>query len=172
MCLNTRTNRRRHANPKQIVSSTLTSYHFIAATPLDITTQYTLHTGRQPPLPDWILSGPIVGYYNGTANVMALHHRFRSLGINITGYWLQDWSGLRVSGKAFGRRAYYTVVALSGKDVPRMESNTNHTHQNPPSQVTPFGTRLWWNWELDDVLYPDFPGMVANLSLDGTRVKQ
>ena len=125
----------------QLYTTEVQAFIFSGETPLDIVEEYTLHSGRMTPLPDWILSGawrrlslrpevarlkgrcvgvstpprcdlrsalslsratwlrltgPIVGYYNGTDSVLALHSKFKALGINITGYWLQDWTGLRV----------------------------------------------------------------------------
>ncbi|EGD71989.1 hypothetical protein PTSG_00005 [Salpingoeca rosetta] len=65
-------------------------------TPLALVSEFTFFTGRMRPLPDWILQGPIIGFYGGTDAVRALHSNITSLGImNVTGYWLQDWTGLR-----------------------------------------------------------------------------
>ena len=35
---------------------------------------------------------------------------------------------------------------------------------------TPFGTRMWWNWEVDADLYPDWPELVSELADQGVRV--
>lgn len=35
---------------------------------------------------------------------------------------------------------------------------------------TPFGTRLWWNWESDPDYYPDWSGLVTDLYSKGIRV--
>ncbi len=37
-------------------------------------------------------------------------------------------------------------------------------------RVTPFGTRMWWNWEVDADLYPDWPDLVSELKEEGVRV--
>jgi hypothetical protein len=37
-------------------------------------------------------------------------------------------------------------------------------------RVDAFGKRLWWNWELDEVQYPDWAGLAQNLSHTGTRL--
>ena len=42
--------------------------------------EYTLHSGRQPPLPDWVMSGPIIGYYGGSKRVLELHSLAKDLG--------------------------------------------------------------------------------------------
>ena len=33
-----------------------------------------------------------------------------------------------------------------------------------------FGTRLWWNWQLDAAQYPGWNGLVAELNASGTKV--
>jgi sulfoquinovosidase len=38
------------------------------------------------------------------------------------------------------------------------------------ARVTPFGTRMWWNWEVDADLYPDWPELVSELANEGVRV--
>ena len=37
-------------------------------------------------------------------------------------------------------------------------------------QDTPFGERLWWNWERDDVLYHDWDAFIHTLAETNTRV--
>jgi alpha-glucosidase (family GH31 glycosyl hydrolase) len=37
------------------------------------------------------------------------------------------------------------------------------------TRETPFGTRMWWNWDIDRTVYPDFEDMVAELNTLGVR---
>ncbi len=37
-------------------------------------------------------------------------------------------------------------------------------------RITPFGTRLWWNWQLDHNLYPDWPHLVTDLKQKNIQV--
>ena len=37
------------------------------------------------------------------------------------------------------------------------------------TRQTPFGTRMWWNWDIDRTVYPDFEDMVAELNGLGVR---
>jgi hypothetical protein len=127
------------------------------------------------------LIGPIVGYYNGTESVLALHQKFKQLGINITGYWLQDWTGLRVC-YTFARLLQHNARSdLESRLSPPLPLLFvfHHLIPFPPLftvpttvQKTVTGTRLWWNWEVDDKLYHGWDEMVAQLAEDGTRVSQ
>eukprot|EP00049_Salpingoeca_infusionum_P001948 m.52305 g.52305 ORF g.52305 m.52305 type:complete len:756 (-) comp11293_c0_seq4:148-2415(-) len=96
-------------NPKEITVSvlapTITAFAVNGTTPAEHVQRYTLFAGRMQPLPDWILSGPIVGYYGGTNAVLAMQKRLLAAGINATGFWLQDWTGLR--NTTFGERLWW-----------------------------------------------------------------
>ena len=37
------------------------------------------------------------------------------------------------------------------------------------TRQTPFGTRMWWNWDIDRTVYPDFEEMVTTLNDFGVR---
>ena len=37
------------------------------------------------------------------------------------------------------------------------------------TRQTPFGTRMWWNWDIDRTVYPDFEDMVSELNGLGVR---
>ncbi|QUD88711.1 alpha-glucosidase [Phenylobacterium montanum] len=60
--------------------------------------------GRQPPLPDWVLQGAIVGLKDGERSFERLE-AFRAAGAAISGIWCEDWVGLRIT--TFGRRLYW-----------------------------------------------------------------
>merc|ERR1719331_2545218 len=37
-------------------------------------------------------------------------------------------------------------------------------------RITPFGSRLWWNWEIDTTFYRGWDNFVSELSHDGVRM--
>jgi alpha-glucosidase len=62
--------------------------------------------GRMEAVPDWVSeNGIVVGWEGGTNSVRTLHHQLLSNNISVAGYWLQDWSGLRVD--PFGKRLWW-----------------------------------------------------------------
>ncbi len=44
-----------------------------------------------------LFSGPILGYEGGTDAVLKLHDKLISMNISVSAFWLQDWTGDRVS---------------------------------------------------------------------------
>ncbi len=72
------------------------------------------------------------------------------------------------------------VGAVGGPDRIRALSATLRAHGVPVTAFflqdwvgerrTPFGTRLWWTWTPDPGTYPDWPGFVRELRLQGLRV--
>jgi len=38
------------------------------------------------------------------------------------------------------------------------------------TRITAFGTRMWWNWQIDRTVYPDFEEMVGALNEEGIKV--
>jgi len=60
--------------------------------------------GRQPPLPEWIYNGAIVGLKDG-ANSFARLATMRAAGVKVSGLWCEDWVGIRPT--AFGARLFW-----------------------------------------------------------------
>jgi len=60
--------------------------------------------GRQPPLPDWVLNGAIVGLKQGAESFDRLQAYVAS-GAAISGLWCEDWVGLRIT--SFGKRLFW-----------------------------------------------------------------
>lgn len=60
--------------------------------------------GRQPVLPDWILSGAVIGLKDGE-NSFARLKRYQEAGTAIAALWCEDWVGVRQT--SFGRRLYW-----------------------------------------------------------------
>ena len=64
-------------------------------TPAQLIEQFTEYSGRMRPLPEWIISGAVVGLQGGTDRVRRISDELESLGTPIAALWLQDWVGQR-----------------------------------------------------------------------------
>jgi sulfoquinovosidase len=64
--------------------------------------------GRQPPLPEWIYNGAIVGFKDG-ANSFTRLERMREAGVRVSGLWCEDWVGIRQT--TFGARLFWNWKA-------------------------------------------------------------
>jgi len=60
--------------------------------------------GHQPPLPDWVMQGAIVGLKEGAESLERLK-LYQDAGAAISGLWCEDWVGIRQT--SFGRRLYW-----------------------------------------------------------------
>lgn len=60
--------------------------------------------GRQPPLPEWIYGGAIIGLKDG-ANSFDRLEKFIAAGTKVSGLWCEDWVGLRHT--SFGARLFW-----------------------------------------------------------------
>ncbi|WP_369026908.1 alpha-glucosidase [Qipengyuania sp. RANM35] len=60
--------------------------------------------GRQPALPDWAISGAIVGLKSGASSFDRLE-KFIDAGSAVSGLWCEDWAGIRQT--SFGRRLFW-----------------------------------------------------------------
>ena len=58
--------------------------------------------GRQPPLPDWVYGGVILGIQGGTEIMESKINRCLDCGTKVAGAWIQDWEGRRVT--SFGKQ--------------------------------------------------------------------
>ncbi|WP_279483377.1 alpha-glucosidase [Aureimonas sp. SK2] len=71
---------------------------------LGLVEQLSAHFGRQPPLPDWVMGGAIVGLKDG-ANSFTRLEAIRAAGVEVSGLWCEDWVGLRHT--SFGARLFW-----------------------------------------------------------------
>lgn len=76
----------------------------VAASLPDLVSALSQRFGRPAPLPDWALSGAIVGLKQGAHSFTRLDH-IRSAGTAIAGLWCEDWVGVRET--SFGRRLFW-----------------------------------------------------------------
>ncbi|MBM6580717.1 alpha-glucosidase [Microvirga sp. BT689] len=60
--------------------------------------------GRQPPLPDWVYGGAIIGLKDGANSFERLEHIIAA-GTKVSGLWCEDWVGLRHT--SFGARLFW-----------------------------------------------------------------
>src|SRR6478735_1390518 len=60
--------------------------------------------GRQPPLPDWLYGGAIIGLKDGSRSFDRLETILQA-GVNVSGLWCEDWVGLRQT--SFGARLFW-----------------------------------------------------------------
>jgi alpha-glucosidase (family GH31 glycosyl hydrolase) len=73
--------------------------------PAHLIEQYTEYSGRMRPLPDWILSGAVVGLQGGTNKVIQISNILDSLDAPVAAFWLQDWVGQRKT--SFGTQLWW-----------------------------------------------------------------
>src|ERR671916_3267441 len=74
-------------------------------TPTKLIKQYTEYSGRMRPLPEWILSGAVVGVQGGTDKVLEVYDELEALSTPIAALWLQDWVGQRET--SFGTQLWW-----------------------------------------------------------------
>jgi len=60
--------------------------------------------GRQPPLPEWVYGGAIIGLKDGAKSLERLE-TIVSAGTKVSGLWCEDWVGLRHT--SFGARLFW-----------------------------------------------------------------
>ena len=69
-----------------------------------LVTELSSYFGRQPPLPEWVRSGAIIGLKDGERSFERLE-RFAAAGAAISGLWCEDWVGVRET--SFGTRLFW-----------------------------------------------------------------
>lgn len=77
---------------------------FAADDPAQLVGKLSERFGRQPPLPDWAISGAILGLKDGERSFDRMES-FLSAGASISGLWCEDWAGIRET--SFGRRLFW-----------------------------------------------------------------
>ena len=67
--------------------------------------EYTSWAGRMRPLPEWILSGAVVGLQGETSQVREVYDQLQNWARRFPRYWLQDWVGQRKT--SFGKQLWW-----------------------------------------------------------------
>jgi alpha-glucosidase len=63
--------------------------------------------GRQPPLPEWLMNGAVIGLKSGASGFDRLD-RIIAAGAAVSAIWCEDWAGIRTT--SFGTRLFWDWV--------------------------------------------------------------
>ncbi|CAK9184055.1 unnamed protein product [Ilex paraguariensis] len=63
--------------------------------PSELIEHFTETIGRPPELPEWIISGAVVGMQGGTNAVRQVWDELQTYNVPVSAFWLQDWVGQR-----------------------------------------------------------------------------
>ena len=76
--------------------------------------------------------------------------------------WIHRGAVVGMMGGSDRVRATYATLKKAGANISAfwLQDWVGTRH-------TPFGTRLWWNWELDETRYPDWHALTDELARDG-----
>uniref|UniRef100_A0A1D1Y4N6 Alpha-glucosidase yihQ n=1 Tax=Anthurium amnicola TaxID=1678845 RepID=A0A1D1Y4N6_9ARAE len=79
----------------QIYGSSVQGRILHGNSPVEIIERFTETIGRPPTLPNWIISGAIVGMQGGTDAVRRVWDQLQAHDVPVSAFWLQDWVGQR-----------------------------------------------------------------------------
>ena len=86
-------------------SPTISAEIYVAGTPEAVIA--ARETGKtRPALADWVQRGAVLGLQGGTDKVRTVVREMQAAGTEISGVWLQDWTGKRTT--SFGDRLWWT----------------------------------------------------------------
>ena len=74
----------------------------------DLVSALSLRFGRQPPLPEWLYQGAIIGLKDGENSFTRLE-AILAAGVRVSGLWCEDWEGVRQT--SFGTRLFWDWTA-------------------------------------------------------------
>lgn len=89
----------------EVFSGRMTGQIVAGDTPTDLIRSYTEFSGRMRPLPDWMLSGAVIGVQGGTDRVLEVSRELEALDTPVAAYWIQDWVGRRRT--SFGSQLWW-----------------------------------------------------------------
>ncbi|MDE2199176.1 MAG: alpha-glucosidase [Rhodospirillales bacterium] len=69
-----------------------------------LVSRLSLRFGRQPPLPEWLYNGAIIGLKSGAASFTRLD-AYLDAGARVSALWCEDWAGVRET--SFGTRLFW-----------------------------------------------------------------
>lgn len=98
----------------------------------------TREIGTPPALPDWIYDGVIVGLQGGTQIVIPKVRKALDKGLKITGMWIQDWEGKRIT--TFGKQLMWNWVYDKNMypDLPRIIDELRNEGIRTLGYINPF----------------------------------
>ncbi|XP_068664157.1 uncharacterized protein [Aristolochia californica] len=79
----------------QLYDSTARGRILQGESPVELIEHFTETIGRLPELPNWIISGAVVGMQGGTSAVKHVWDQLKEYDVPISAFWLQDWVGKR-----------------------------------------------------------------------------
>ncbi len=81
--------------------------------------------GRQPPVPDWVYDGLIMGIQGGNEIVETKINKAIDAGIKVIAAWCQDWQGIRMT--SFGQQLFWNweYEKKSYPDLPEFIKSLN-----------------------------------------------
>ncbi|XP_039009645.1 sulfoquinovosidase-like [Hibiscus syriacus] len=79
----------------QVHGNTVEGRIIHGSSPLEIIEHFTEAIGRPPELPEWMISGAVVGMQGGTQTVRSIWDKLMTYKVPISSFWLQDWVGQR-----------------------------------------------------------------------------
>jgi len=85
---------------------------FAAPSFVDLVETLSSRFGRQPPLPEWVHNGAIVGFKDGENSFTRLD-KMREAGVRVSGLWCEDWVGIRQT--TFGARLFWDWKASESR---------------------------------------------------------
>src|SRR3712207_9051553 len=90
------------------------------------------------PLPDWILSGAVVGLQGGTERVLELYGDLEATDTPVAALWLQDWVGQRET--SFGTQLWWNweLDRDHYPDWDSMREKLEQRHVRLMTYVSPF----------------------------------
>ncbi len=86
-------------------SPSLTGRILYGDSPEEIISEYTSWSGRMRPLPEWVISGAVIGVQGGTDTVRDIYNKLKKNGTPISALWIQDWVGQRTT--SFGKQLWW-----------------------------------------------------------------
>jgi alpha-glucosidase len=89
----------------EVFSSRMTGQILSGESTVELIELYTEYSGRMRLLPEWILSGAVVGLQGGTDKVLDVYDELEALGTPVAALWLQDWVGQRKT--SFGTQLWW-----------------------------------------------------------------
>ena len=72
---------------------------------IGLVSQISTRFGRQPPLPEWLQSGAMLGLKGGEEHARTVLAKADSHGLAVSALWCEDWVGLRET--SFGKRLFW-----------------------------------------------------------------
>jgi alpha-glucosidase len=143
----------------------------VCGSPIQVIEAYTEHVGRMAALPEWTQRGLILGMTGGQQRVLDRVAQLQAAGAPVVAVWLQ----VRPPRTCFARgngQARASCMSLPRQWADHGAMLTAGAVRQDWTGIcnTSFAERVWWNWQLDTSLYPDWAGLAAELSHRGVAL--